>query len=148
MVFVEEQHKLAFNTDACLQRWKEEISDDDGTCQHSVGYFGDMPVATGRSHIITNAGGNRMVKFDRICVLRQYRRRGVFTALLQHMIHTWSGEHGRTLNISKCLVFCPVDLVPYLQRVLGAVGFQQVGAQCVDERNVPVLPLAKEIVGL
>ena len=148
MVFVEEQYKLALSTDECRQRWNEEVSDDDGTCQHFVGYFGDMPVATGRSRIVTYADGCRMVKFDRICVLERYRRRGVFTAMLQHMIHAWSGEHGRTLHVSKCLILCPVSLVPHLHRMLTAAGFQQFGAQCVDERNVSVLPLVRNLLGL
>ena len=148
MVFVEEQYKLVFKTDACMHGWREEVSDDDGTCQHSVGYFGDMPVATGRSRIVPQADGSRLVKFDRLCVLLRYRRRGVFSALLQHMVQAWSGEHGRTLHVSKCLVMCPVILAPHLERMLTAAGFQQVGAQCVDERNVAVLPLARNLVGL
>ena len=124
----------------------EEVSDDDGTCQHSIGYFGDMPVAAGRSRIVAHPDGSRMVKFDRICVLERYRRRGVFTALLQHMIQAWSGEHGRTLHVSRCFVYCPITLAPYLQRMLTAAGFQQVGAQCADERNVAALPLARNLV--
>ena len=145
MVFVEEQQQVSFNTSECMQKWDEEISDDDGTCQYSVGYFGDMPVTTGRSRIVTYADGSRLVKFDRMCVLPRYRQRGVFAALLQHMIQARSGEHGRTLNVSKCLFFCPVHLAPKLHRMLVAAGFQQAGAQCIDERNVAVVPLTKDL---
>ena len=143
MIFVEEQLEQTAMTPECTRLWSQEILDDDGTCQHVVGFLGDMPVAAGRSRILSHNDGSRMVKFDRMCVLARYRRRGIFSKMLRYMLSEWSKERAGTLNVGKCLVCCPVHLARHLQRLLLSLEFQQTGQQYVNDRDIAVVPLVK-----
>jgi predicted GNAT family N-acyltransferase len=142
-VFVEERLSEPFPGLVCEQLWQSEVAGDDTTCQHSIGYFGDMPVTTARWRIVTQNDGQRMIKLDRICVLQRYRRRRVCAQLLAHAIETATRD-AVTLNVVGVVLYCPLDL-PYLASTLNAIGFQSYPQQQVEENGRQKVPFMKRL---
>lgn len=135
-VFVEELKGEVFPGAVCEQLWSVEIQED-ATCQHTIGYYGDMPVTTCRWRIVAQQDGTRMIKLDRMCVLARYRQRKVFSSLLEHCVQV-AQEQAETLNVTSLLFCCPNDL-SFLENSLQRMSFEAFpGQQFVDDGRAKV----------
>lgn len=142
-VFVEERLGEKFPGETCEQLWAQEIMSDDTTCQHSIGYFGDMPVATARWKIVTQNDGQRLIKLDKVCVLERYRQRHVFVDLLQNCVDIATKE-AATLNVSAILFCCPTDL-PHLTPTLASMQFIAYPNQQFEENGRQKVPFMRPL---
>jgi predicted GNAT family N-acyltransferase len=144
-VFVEEYQGQTFPGEVCEQLWATEVQQDDGTCQHSIGYYGDMPVATARWKIIAKNDGQRLIKLDRVCVLQRYRRRHVFMDLMSHAISE-AVATAETLNVTAMLFCCPTNL-PFLTPALASLQFQGYPEQQFTEDGItaPKVPFIRRL---
>jgi predicted GNAT family N-acyltransferase len=136
-VFVEELKGEPFPGAVCEQMWSVEIQEDDTTCQHTIGYYGDMPVTTCRWRIVTQQDGTRMFKLDRMCVLPRYRQRKVFSFLIENCVKI-AQKQAETLNVTSLLFCCPNDL-SFLETTLRRMNFEPFpGQQFTDDGRVRV----------
>lgn len=74
-------------------RGAEKGDGDDATAIHALGLVDDVPAGTGRLHLVRTRNG-REGQIAWVAVLPQFRRMGIATAIMQHLI-----DAARDLNL-------------------------------------------------
>lgn len=104
-----------------------EYDDDDRHCTHAVAWVGTTPIGTARLDLKQNG------RVGRVSVLRQFRRGGVGTRLMQAL-----EQEARRHGLPKLWFHSQVSAVPFYQ----ALGYQAYGEEYL-EADIPHLSMEK-----
>ena len=106
-----------------------EYDEHDLTCSHAVAYDGLIAVATGRLDFQQHG------RIGRVAVLKNYRRRGLGTLIMQALENA-----ARSGNLDHLWFHAQISAVPFYL----SLGYQVVGEEFIEE-NIPHVSMEKRL---